>query len=157
VAESDLPEGGKWVQPVREWAQKEGAGLVVISGQVESELVELAPEEQKEFLKALNLKEPGLNLLIRAGYDLLNLITYFTAGEKEVRAWTIARGTKAPQAAGVIHSDFERGFIRAETMSYKDLMEHGSALAVKEKGLLRLEGKEYVVQDGDIMLFRFSV
>ncbi|MDD5217521.1 MAG: redox-regulated ATPase YchF [Candidatus Omnitrophica bacterium] len=157
VAESDLPEGGKWVDPVREFAEKENAELVVISGKVESELVDLSESEQAEFLAALNLKEPGLNALIRAGYHLLDLITYFTAGEKETKAWTVRRGTKAPQAAGVIHSDFERGFIRAEVMRYEDLVHLGSAQAVKEKGLLRIEGKDYVVQDGDVMLFRFNV
>ncbi len=157
VAESDLPEGGKWVAPVKEWAAKEGAEVVVISGKVESELIDLSEEEQKEFLKELGLKESGLNSLIRAGYKLLELITYFTAGEKEVRAWTIRKGTKAPQAAGVIHSDFERGFIRAEVMAYSDLQGLGTAAAVKEKGLLRIEGKEYTVIDGDIMLFRFNV
>ena len=164
VSESDLPaspaggpQGGKHAQTVQEWAKKEGSNFVVISGKVEAELVELPVEEQVEFLKELNLKEPGLNALIRAGYELLDLITYFTAGEKEVRAWTIKRGTKAPQAAGVIHSDFERGFIRAETMSYQDLIDLGSTAVVKEKGRLRIEGKEYVVQDGDVMLFRFNV
>jgi len=157
VAENELPEGGRHVQTVRDLAAKEGAEVVVISGKVESELAELSAEERVEFLKSLNLKEPGLNLLIRAGYQLLNLITFFTAGEKEVRAWTIRKGTKAPQAAGVIHSDFERGFIRAETMNCEDLIRLGSQAAVKEKGLLRIEGKDYVVADGDTMLFRFSV
>ena len=157
VAESDLPDGGKWVKIVKDRAEKEGAEVVVISGRVESELVDLSEEEQKEFLKTLGLKEPGLYALIRAGYKLLDLITFFTAGEKEVRAWTVKRGTKAPQAAGVIHSDFERGFIRAEVMNDNDLVRLGSQAAVKEKGLLRLEGKDYVVQDGDCMLFRFSV
>jgi ribosome-binding ATPase len=157
VAESDLPDGGKWVQPVREFAAKEKAEMVVICGKVEAELMDLSEEEQKEFLKELWLKEPGLHALIRAGYRLLDLITYFTAGEKEVRAWTIRKGTKAPQAAGVIHSDFERGFIRAETMNCSDLLKLGSAAAVKDKGLLRVEGKDYTVADGDVMLFRFNV
>ena len=157
VAESELPEGGPQVNAVRERAVKEGAGCVAISGKVESELIDLSESEQKEFLRELGLKEPGLHVLIRAGYKLLDLITYFTAGEKEVRAWTVRRGTKAPQAAGVIHSDFERGFIRAEVMNYDDLIRLGSAAAVKEKGLLRIEGKDYVVADGDIMLFRFNV
>ncbi len=157
VAENELPEGGPLVNKVREWAASEGAQVVVISGKVEAEIVELSEEEQKEFLNDLNLKEPGLHALIRAGYKLLDLLTYFTAGEKEVRAWTIRRGTKAPQAAGVIHSDFERGFIRAEVMAYDDLLRLGSAAAVKENGLLRLEGKDYTVADGDVMLFRFSV
>ncbi len=159
VAETDLPDAAnnKWVTAVKELAAKEGAEVVVISGKVESELVELSEEEQKEFLSALGLKESGLNLMIRAGYRLLELITYFTSGEKETRAWTIRKGTKAPQAAGVIHSDFERGFIRAEVMSCDDLMRLRSSAAVKEKGLLRVEGKEYVVADGDTMLFRFNV
>ena len=157
AAESDLPEGGPAVKPVQDWAAKEGAQSVVISGKVESELIDLSEDEQKEFLKELGLKEAGLNTLIRAGYKLLELITFFTAGEKEVRAWTIRRGTRAPQAAGVIHSDFERGFIRAEVMNNADLIRLGSQAAVKEKGLLRIEGKEYVVQDGDVMLFRFNV
>ncbi len=157
VAETDLPEGGKWVAPVRERAAKEGAGVVVISGKVEAELMDLPEGEKLEFLKEFGLSEPGLKSLIRAGYDVLDLITYFTAGEQEVRAWTIRKGTKAPQAAGVIHSDFERGFIRAETMSYADVIRLGSAAAVKDKGLLRIEGKDYVFQDGDVVLFRFSV
>ena len=157
VAESDLPEGGLRVKAVKEWAEKEGAGMVMISGKVEAELVDLQETEQKEFLKELGLKEPGLHTLIRAGYRLLDLITFFTAGEKEVRAWTVRRGAKAPEAAGQIHSDFERGFIRAEVMNYDDLIRLGSAIAVKEKGLLRIEGKDYTVCDGDVMLFRFSV
>ena len=157
VAETDLPSGGKWVEPLRRRAAKEGAGLVVISGKVEAELMDLPPEEKLEFLKEFGLTEAGLNSLIRAGYSVLDLITYFTAGEQEVRAWTIRKGTKAPQAAGVIHSDFERGFIRAETMHYADLVKLGSAAAVKDKGLLGIEGKDYVVQDGDVMHFRFSV
>ena len=157
VAEGDLPQGNAWVEAVKKHAAAEHAGAVMISGKVESELVELPESEQPEFLKALGLEETGLNLLIRAGYELLSLITYFTAGEQEVRAWTILKGTKAPQAAGVIHSDFERGFIRAEVMNYDDLVTLGSAAAVKEKGLLRIEGKEYTVKDGDVMLFRFNV
>ena len=157
VAETDLPAGGKWVEPVRQRAAKEGAELVVISGKVEAELMDLPAEEKLEFLKEFGLKEAGLNSLIRAGYAVLDLITYLTAGEQEVRAWTIRKGTKAPQAAGVIHSDFERGFIRAEVMKYTDLVQLGSATAVKEKGLLRVEGKDYTVQDGDVMLFRFNV
>lgn len=157
VAETDLPAGGPHVQIVKEWAQKELAQSVVISGKVESELVDLSDEERNEFLRELKLEEPGLHTLIRAGYRLLQLITFFTAGEKEVRAWTVRSGAKAPEAAGQIHSDFERGFIRAEVMSYNDLIKLGSAAAVKEKGLLRIEGKDYVVKDGDVMLFRFSV
>lgn len=157
VAEADLPKGNAWVEEVKRVASKEETEAVVISGKVESELVDLAENEQREFLNTLGLEEPGLNVLIRAGYRLLDLITYFTAGEKEVRAWTVRRSTKAPQAAGVIHSDFERGFIRAEVISYDDLIRLGSAAAVKEKGLLRIEGKDYSVRDGDIMLFRFNV
>ena len=157
VAEDDLPKGNAWVEAVKKHAVAEGAEVVMISGKVESELVELPESEQPEFLKAIGLEESGLNLMIRAGYKLLDLITYLTAGEQEVRAWTIRKGTKAPQAAGVIHSDFERGFIRAEVMGYDDLIRLGSAAVVKEKGLLRVEGKEYVVKDGDIMLFRFNV
>jgi ribosome-binding ATPase YchF (GTP1/OBG family) len=157
VAESELPEGNIWAKKVQEYARNEKAQSVIISGKVESELIDLSEAEQKEFLKELGLNEPGFHALIRAGYKLLELITYFTAGEKEVRAWTVSRGTKAPQAAGVIHSDFERGFIRAEVMNCEDLIRLGSAAAVKEKGLLRIEGKEYVVTDGDVMLFRFNV
>jgi len=157
VAENDLPSGGSFVQTVRDWAQKEGSGVVVISGKVEAELVDLSETEQREYLKALGLEEPGLYSLIRAAYQLLELITFLTAGEKEVRAWTVRRGTKAPEAAGVIHSDFERGFIRAEVINCDDLVRLKSTAVVKEKGLLRIEGKEYVVQDGDTMLFRFNV
>ena len=157
VAEEDLVRENKYVKSIREWAVQDNADVVVISGKVESELVDLTRDERDEFLKELGLKEPGLLSLIRAGYKLLDLITYFTAGEKEVRAWTIKRGTKAPQAAGVIHSDFERGFIRAEVMNCADLLRLGTQAAVKEAGLLRIEGKEYTVVDGDVMLFRFNV
>ena len=124
---------------------------------MEAELVELAEDERDEFLKALGVNEGGLKSLIRATYDLLGLQTYFTTGPKETRAWTIVKGMTAPQAAGVIHSDFERGFIRAETVAYKDLSENGSMNAAKEKGLVRSEGRDYVVQEGDVMLFRFNV
>lgn len=157
VAETDLPEGGKHVEAVRKKAAEEGAEVVVISGKVESELIDLDENDQQAFLKELGLKEPGLHSLIRAGYRALNLITYFTAGEKEVRAWTVRNGAKGPEAAGVIHSDFERGFIRAEVMNCEDLLKYKTAAAVKEKGLLRIEGKDYDVKDGDVMLFRFSV
>lgn len=157
VAESDLPDGNDWVKQVKARADSEKTQMVMISGKVESELVELPKEEHKEFLESMGLQEAGLNVLIRAGYQLLELITYFTAGEKETRAWTIKKGIKAPQAAGVIHSDFERGFIRAEVMAYKDISALKSSALVKEKGLLRVEGKEYIVQDGDVMLFRFNV
>ena len=157
VNESQLPSGGSMVDRVREIAKKEHSEVVVICGKVEAEVAELSDEEAKDYLKEFGLKESGLNQLIRAGYQLLGLITFLTAGEKEVRAWTVSRGTAAPQAAGVIHSDFERGFIRAEVMRYEDLAKCGSQQAVKEKGLYRLEGKEYVVQDGDVIYFRFNV
>lgn len=157
VSESDLANGNPWVEKVRELAAKEGSQVIVISAQVESELVELPEEDRQEFLESLGVKEGGLQSLIRTTYDLLGLQTYFTTGPKETRAWTIVKGMTAPQAAGVIHTDFERGFIRAETVSYKDLVECGSNQAAKEKGLVRSEGKEYVVQEGDVMLFRFNV
>src|SRR5690606_13734873 len=128
--------------------------LIVICSKVESELQELPESERAEFLAAVGLDEPGLHRLVRAGYDLLGLATYFTAGETECRAWTIRKGMKAPQAAGVIHSDFEKKFIKAEVISWKDLVAPGSEGAAREKGLLRIEGKEYVVQDGDVMHFR---
>jgi len=130
---------------------------VVISAQIESDLVDLAPEEAAEFLKELGVAESGMGALIRATYHLLGLQTYFTAGEKEVRAWTIHAGDTAPKAAGVIHSDFERGFIKAETVAYEDLVQCGSVAAAREKGLYRMEGKDYVVADGDVLLFKFNV
>ncbi len=138
-------------------AATENAGLIAVCAQVEAELSDMEGEEKKEFLADLGIEESGLDQLIRAGYALLGLISYLTAGPKEVRAWTIEKGTRAPQAAGKIHSDFERGFIRAEIVSFDDLMREGSMNAVKEKGLLRSEGKEYVMQDGDVVLFRFNV
>jgi ribosome-binding ATPase YchF (GTP1/OBG family) len=130
---------------------------VVISAQIESDLVDLAPEEAKVYLEHLGVNESGMGVLIRATYHLLGLQTYFTAGEKEVRAWTIHVGDTAPKAAGVIHSDFERGFIKAETVAYDDLVICGSVAAAREKGLYRMEGKEYVVADGDVLLFKFNV
>ncbi len=145
------------IRTVRELAEAEGAKAVVICGKVESELAELADAERKEFLESLGLSEPGLNALVRAGYEELGLITFLTAGPDECRAWTVKRGARAPQAAGVIHSDFEHGFIKAEVMRFEDLVALGSEAAVKEKGLMRIEGKEYVVQDGDVMHFRFNV
>ena len=145
------------VQKVREYAALEGAEVVPISAKVESEIAELEGEDKEMFLEELGLQESGLNRLIKAAYKLLGLYTYFTAGVQEVRAWTIRKGMKAPQAAGVIHTDFERGFIRAEVVSYDDLVNAGSMNAAKEKGQLRLEGKDYVVQDGDVMHFRFNV
>ena len=157
VSETDLSTGNKWVEEIRAFAKKEGSEVVVISAQVESELAELPEEDRQEFLESLGAKEGGLKSLIRATYDLLGLQTYFTTGPKETRAWTIHKGMTAPQAAGVIHSDFEKGFIRAHTVAYKDLVEYGSEKAAKEKGLVRSEGKEYVVQEGDVMLFLFNV
>jgi GTP-binding protein YchF len=157
VAEDMLDKPNPYVDAVRKIAAEEGAKVVVISGQVEGEIAQLPKEDRKEYLAGMGLKESGLDRMIRAGYDLLGLITYFTAGEKEVRAWTITRGTKAPQAAGKIHTDFEKGFIRAEVFHYDDLMRLKTPQAVKEAGLLRSEGKDYVVKDGDIMLFRFNV
>ncbi len=154
VADTD---GNEYVQMVREFATKEGAEVVPISAKVEAEIAELDGEDKDMFLEELGMAESGLNRLIRAAYKLLGLYTYFTAGVQEVRAWTIVKGTKAPQAAGVIHTDFERGFIRAEVVSYDDLSEAGSMAAVRERGQLRLEGKEYVVRDGDVMHFRFNV
>jgi ribosome-binding ATPase len=160
VKESDLAtaETNPHVVKVREYAKQHFAcEAVVISAQIESDLIDLSPEEEKEFLKELGVKESGVGQLIRATYHLLGLRTYFTAGEKEVRAWTIHVGDTAPKAAGVIHSDFERGFIKAETVAYDDLMKCGSVAAAREKGLYRMEGKEYVVKDGDVMLFKFNV
>ncbi|MEY8493760.1 redox-regulated ATPase YchF [Lachnospiraceae bacterium 29-91] len=160
VSEDDLPDDGasnEGVRAVREYAGQEDCRVFVVCAQIEQEIAELDDEEKKMFLEDLGLEESGLEKLIKASYSLLGLISYLTAGEPEVRAWTIKKGTKAPQAAGKIHSDFERGFIRAEIVSYSDLMACGTHAAAKEKGLVRLEGKEYVVQDGDIILFRFNV
>jgi GTP-binding protein YchF len=157
VSEKEAVHPGESAHKVMAYAEKEGAPCVVLSGAIESEISNLPEEEQKAFLEDLGLKESGLARMARAGYKLLNLSTYFTAGEKEVRAWTIPSGAKAPQAAGVIHTDFEKGFIRAEVYHFDDLMQWKSEHAVKEHGLLRLEGKEYVVKDGDIMHFRFNV
>ncbi|NJK41688.1 MAG: redox-regulated ATPase YchF [Acaryochloridaceae cyanobacterium SU_2_1] len=157
VSEDDLGKGNDWVEQVRTVAAQEQAEVVVISAQVESELSALSASEQLDFLEALGVQEGGLRSLIQATYTLLGLRTYFTSGPQESRAWTIPIGTKAPQAAGVIHTDFERGFIRAETVNFQDLIEHGSLMAAKEKGLVRSEGKDYLVQEGDVMLFRFNV
>jgi len=159
VSESEAAnaDGNPLVQAVRAYAESEGAEVVPISAKVEAEIAELDGEDKALFLEELGIKESGLDRLIKAAYKLLGLQTYFTAGEQEVRAWTIRKGTKAPQAAGVIHSDFERGFIRAEVVSYEDFVAAGSMNAVRERGQLRLEGKDYVVQDGDIMHFRFNV
>ncbi len=157
VSEDDLGTGNSYVEQVREIAAAENAKVVIVSAQVESELVELPEDERLDFLESLGVKEGGLKSLIRATYELLGLRTYFTSGPKETRAWTIIAGMLAPQAAGVIHSDFERGFIRAETVAYQDLVTTGAMNAAKEKGLVRSEGKEYVVQEGDVLLFRFNV
>ena len=151
------PFSNPFVKKVVEHAKTENAPVVPICGKIESEIAELGEEDRKGFLKDMGMEEPGLNRVIRAGYQLLGLETYFTAGETEVRAWTIHKGSKAPEAAGVIHSDFERGFIRAEVYHYNDLMKLKSENAIKDAGLMRVEGKEYVVQDGDIMHFRFNV
>lgn len=151
------PEQDAHFQAVVQRGEAENAGVVAVSAQLESELAEMDEEERAAFLQELGLEEPGLNRLIRAAYKLLGLITFFTAGEKEVRAWTIRANTAAPQAAGVIHSDFERGFIRAETIHWEKLIEAGSMAAAREKGWVRSEGKDYIVQDGDVMLFRFNV
>ncbi|MEP9389522.1 redox-regulated ATPase YchF [Mesorhizobium sp. KR9-304] len=156
VAEKDAATGNEHTKAVEKMAQTQGAGTVVISAAIEAEVAQLSDEEEMEFLASLGLDEPGLDKLIRAGYELLDLITYFTAGPKETRAWTIVKGTKAPQAAGVIHTDFERGFIRAQTIAYADFITLGGEVAAKEAGKARDEGKEYVVQDGDIMLFKFN-
>ncbi len=157
VSEDDLATGNEFVEQVRGVAGKENAQVVVISAQVEAELIELPEEDRADFLESLGVEEGGLKSLIRATYTLLGLRTYFTSGEKETRAWTITAGMSAPQAAGVIHTDFERGFIRAETVGYDDLVKSGSLGSAKEKGLVRSEGKEYIVKEGDVMLFRFNV
>jgi GTP-binding protein YchF len=159
VSEDEIQDASNnpYVQKVQEFASKEGSGVVVISAKVESEIAELDGEDKAMFLEELGIEESGLDQLIKAAYKLLGLYTYFTAGVQEVRAWTIRKGTKAPQAAGVIHTDFERGFIRAEVVHYDDLVGAGTMNAAKEKGLLRLEGKEYIVRDGDVMHFRFNV
>ncbi len=157
VSEEDLATGNDWVEQVRAIAVQEQAQVALVSAQVEAELIELDPEERAAFLESLGVTEGGLQSLIHATYQLLGLRTFFTSGPQETRAWTIISGTKAPQAAGVIHTDFERGFIRAETVAYNDLVKTGSMTAAKEKGRVRSEGKEYVVQEGDVMLFRFNV
>ncbi|NJR70409.1 MAG: redox-regulated ATPase YchF [Synechococcales cyanobacterium CRU_2_2] len=157
VAEEELASGNAWVEQVRSVAAQEKAEVVVVSAQVESELIELPEDERADFLASLGVEEGGLRSLIRATYDLLGLRTYFTTGPKETRAWTIEAGMTAPQAAGVIHTDFERGFIRAETVAYQDLVDAGTMGSAKEKGLVRSEGKEYIVNEGDVLLFRFNV
>lgn len=159
VAEDDLTDldNNHYVQLVKDYASNEDAEVIVVCARAEEEIAELEDDEKQEFLEALGIEESGLDQLIRAAYHLLGLATYFTAGEKEVRAWTFKQGMTAPQTAGIIHSDFERGFIRAETVSYDDLVKYGDMHAVKEAGRVRLEGKDYIVQDGDIMEFRFNV
>ncbi|GAB4240133.1 MAG: redox-regulated ATPase YchF [Methyloligellaceae bacterium] len=156
VDEASAATGNAYSRAVEARAAEEGAGVVVISAKIEEELAQLAEEERGEYLRELGLSEPGLNRLIRAGYALLGLITYFTAGPKEARAWTVPRGTLAPRAAGVIHTDFEKGFIRAETISYDDFIACNGEQGAKEAGKMRLEGKDYVVKDGDVMHFRFA-
>lgn len=160
VSEDDLSNDGadnEFVQAVKKYAAEYDSEVFAVCAQIEQEISELDDDEKKMFLEDLGLAESGLDKLIRASYTLLGLISYLTSGEDETRAWTIRRGTKAPQAAGKIHTDFERGFIRAEVVNYKDLVENGSMVAAREKGLVRSEGKEYVVQDGDVVLFKFNV
>ncbi|MFA7658529.1 MAG: redox-regulated ATPase YchF [Candidatus Gastranaerophilaceae bacterium] len=157
VTEFDLKNGNAYTKQVEEYAKTHSADVVLISAKIESELAELSPEEAKEYLNELGIEDSGINRMIKSVYRLLDLRTFITAGEKEVRAWTIPAGAKAPQAAGVIHTDFEKGFIRAEITAYKDFVACGSYAACKDKGVTRLEGKDYVVQDGDLVHFRFSV
>ena len=156
VAEDSF-ENNPHLEHLKELTEKENAPVVAVCAAMESEIAELKDDEKAEFLAEMGLEEPGLNRLIRAGYDLLGLQTYFTAGVKEVRAWTIHKGDTAPQAAGVIHTDFERGFIRAQVISYDDFVSLGGEAKAKEAGKMRVEGKEYVVQDGDVMHFLFNV
>ena len=160
VAEDDIADDGannQYVQAVREYAAKQNSEVFVICAQIEEEIYELDEDERKMFLEDLGLTESGLEKLVRASYHLLGLMSFLTAGDDETRAWTIKIGTKAPQAAGKIHTDFERGFIKAEVVNYQDLLDCGSYAGAREKGLVRMEGKEYVVQDGDVILFRFNV
>jgi ribosome-binding ATPase YchF (GTP1/OBG family) len=156
VEEASAATGNAFSAKVEARAKAEGAVAVVISAKIESEIAMLPPGERADYLEAVGLKETGLDRLIRAGYDLLHLVTYFTAGPKEARAWTITKGTKGPAAAGVIHSDFERGFIRAETIAYDDYVKFSGEAGARDAGRLRLEGKDYVVADGDVMHFRFN-
>jgi ribosome-binding ATPase YchF (GTP1/OBG family) len=156
VEEASAATGNAFSRKVEARAKEEGAMSVVISAKIESEIAMLPPDERVDYLAAVGLNETGLDRLVRAGYALLHLVTYFTAGPKEARAWTITQGTKAPQAAGVIHTDFEKGFIRAETISYGDYVANNGETGAKEAGKMRLEGKDYVVADGDVMHFRFA-
>jgi len=146
-----------WIEKLKDLAAEEGAEVIPVCAAIESEIAELDDESKLEFLQEIGLEEPGLNRIIRAGYNLLNLHTYFTAGEKEVRAWTLHRGDTAPRAAAVIHTDFEKGFIRAEVIAYDEFIEYQGEQGAKDAGKWRLEGKEYIVQDGDVMHFRFNV
>jgi ribosome-binding ATPase YchF (GTP1/OBG family) len=156
VEEASAAKGNAFSAKVERRAAEEGAVAVVVSAQIESEIANLSSDEQADYLEAVGLSEPGLNRVIRAGYDLLHLITYFTAGPNETRAWTIETGTRAPQAAGVIHTDFEKGFICAETIAYDDYIALGGEAGAREAGKFRLEGRDYVVADGDVMHFRFA-
>ena len=158
MSEDDAAQGNDYTAQVEKMAKEQGAETVVICASIESEIAQLESDEEKEeFLSSMDLSEPGLNRIIRAGNKLLNLQTYFTAGPKETRAWTIPIGAKAPQAAGVIHTDFEKGFIKAETIAYEDYISCNGEVGAKDSGKMRQEGKEYVVQDGDVILFRFNV
>ena len=160
VAENDLIDEGennKYVKEVRKLASETSSKVFLVCAKIEEEIAQLDDDEKSEYLEALGIKESGLDKLISASYDLLGLLSFLTSGEDETRAWTIKKGTKAPGAAGKIHSDFERGFIRAEVINFQDLIDCGSSAAAKDKGLMRLEGKEYVVKDGDVILFRFNV
>ena len=159
VSEDEIADAdnNEYVKVVREFAEKDNAQVIVVCAKIEEEMAELEDEEKEMFLEELGIQGIRLDQLIKASYNLLGFATYFTAGVQEVRAWTFRKGMKAPQCAGIIHTDFERGFIRAETVAYDDLVEAGSMAAAKEAGKVRLEGKEYVVKDGDVMLFRFNV
>ena len=160
VSEDDLADDGvsnEMVKKVREYAKENSSQVFVICAAIEEELAELSDDEKQEFLADLGIEKAGLDKLVEASYDLLGLMSFLTSGEDETRAWTIKKGTKAPQAAGKIHTDFERGFIKAEVINYKDLLENGSLSAAREKGLVRVEGKDYVVADGDVIVFRFNV
>jgi ribosome-binding ATPase YchF (GTP1/OBG family) len=156
VDEASAAKANAFSAQVEKRAMEEGAVAVVVSAQIESEIATLSADEQTDYLEAVGLSEPGLNRVIRAGYDLLHLVTFFTAGPKEARAWTVEKGTRAPQAAGVIHTDFEKGFIRAETIAYDDYVALGGEAGAREAGKFRLEGRDYVVADGDVMHFRFA-
>jgi ribosome-binding ATPase len=156
VEEASADKGNALSEKVKARAAEEGAKAVVVSAKIESEIAVLPPEEQKDYLDAIGLTEPGLNRVIRTGYELLDLVTYFTVGPKEARAWTITKGMRAPQAAGVIHSDFEKGFIRSETIGFTDYVTLNGESGAKEAGKFRLEGKDYIVADGDVLHFRFA-